>query len=227
MIDENFNCIKYDLEENPLEPNNNYKVKLKQLKRGLNIDKFLFVEKNFFIFVYKDEKKDKIVSSPFEIKYNDELYITKLISPILLKINEKMYIIIDLKKNTNFVFDEGKVVLAIFEIYYNNDKNIFSTKLLNEINFELKSENYKIFPMSTNKIIIYDEYDLYYITLDENCNFKKEFQYQINSLKYNNYYVYKENETIRITSIINNEINYYILKNIPKYELPQEFKRFF
>ena len=77
--------------------------------------------------------------------------------------------------------------------------------------------------MSTNKIIIYDEYDLYYITLDENCNFKKEFQYQINSLKYYNYYVYKENETIRITSIINNKINYYILKNIPKYELPQEF----
>ena len=128
MIDENFNCIKYDLEEKPLEPNNNYKAKLKQLKRGLNIDKFLFVEKNFFIFVYKDEKKDKIVSSPFEIKYNDELYITKLMSPILLKINEKMYIIIDLKKNTNFVFDEGKVVFAIFEIYYNSDKNIFSTK---------------------------------------------------------------------------------------------------
>lgn len=207
----------YKIQEKILEKNEKVKVTLKQLRRGINIDKFLYVEKDSLIFVYKDKDKMDMLFCPFILNYKNEKNITKLTNSLLLKINEKMFVIIDLTKNIGLGHDKNKLILGIFEINYIKDENIFSTQLLQEISLNINSEDYNINYMSNNKIIIVfnnlNNTTIYYIALDNNCYVEKINQYEI-EFKGKNYSIYEEGESIRLTiKFSSNKIIYFLINN--------------
>ena len=216
--------LNYQLEEKVLGKMCEINVKLKLLKRGINNNKFLYIEKDSLIFVYKERDKLEMSISPFIINYKNKENINKLTNSLLVQINEKMFIIIDLTKNIGLGAGQKTLILGIFEIHYIKDKNLFSTHLLKELSFKIHSENYSINYMSNKKIIIIDHYinnnidynTIYYIEFDSNYSVLKINQYEI-KLKSRNFYIYEEEQIIRITSIISShEIIYFLIRNLKK-----------
>ena len=214
--------IDYKIEERYLYNDEEQKLKLKSLKRGINIDKYIFDEEKKFILIAKDENNDNyMVKMPFEIYYKnafiDDIKQLKVI--ILFKFAEKIFIIIDLNNLKNK--ENNKNILGIFEIYYKKEKKIYSTKIMQEIYFNAK--NIYINPLDNNKLIINDDMqNIYYITFDNYCLIEKIIQYKMYlSLSPKKYYFYEEDEIIRISCITSkDEISYILVKkpNAKKYE---------
>lgn len=214
--------IDYKIEERYLYNDEEQKLKLKSLKRGINIDQYIFDEGTKFILITRDENNDNyMVKRPFEIYYKN-VFIDYIKQPkvfILFKFAEKMFIIIDLNNLENKENNRG--ILGIFEIKYNKENNIYSTQIIQEIYFN--TNNYYINLLDNNKLIInYDMQDIYYITFDNYCLIEKIIQYKIGSLlNSKKYYFYEEDEIIRISCITSkDEISYILVKkpNAKKYE---------
>ena len=219
--------IEYKLEERYLSESDKQKILLKKCKRGINIDKYLFLEEDKFILIFKDKSNSKNMAFfPLEIFYRNNVDINNLKNPFLFKIAEKMFIIIDFAKNSNLQKIENienKAIFGIFEISFNKEKNIFKTELLQEININIHSQNYNFIPLSSNKILLDDKNILYYISFDNNCLVKniKQYKMDLAKSKGKKYYIYEDNKIIRISCTISKNEIYYILinkPNIKKYE---------
>ena len=90
--------LDYKIIKRSLDRNISEKFKLKKFWRGLNNDKFVFIEDKSLQMILKDNNDEsKMLSYPFEINYdNRKIFPDKV--PFLIKILDKMYIIIDISK---------------------------------------------------------------------------------------------------------------------------------
>ena len=224
IINENneSNEIEYRIEERFLD--NSQKIKLNKFNRGNNIDKYLFIEENSSYLIYKNiNNKERMECHKLEITYKNDCYIQNYKYPILLKKSDKMYIIIDITKTD---YKEYKsvcnIILGIFEIYYNMEKQVYNTKLLQEIYINKKSDNYNVDLLTLNNLIFIEEKNnkVINIRLDNNCLVEKihEFKLDLTSLNpinnisdiegYIRIYSYSKYE-IKYITIINPNINTY------------------
>ena len=216
------NEIEYRIEERFLD--NSQKIKLNKFNRGNNIDKYLFIEENSSYLIYKNiNNKERMECHKLEITYKNDCYIQNYKYPILLKKSDKMYIIIDITKTD---YKEYKsvcnIILGIFEIYYNMEKQVYNTKLLQEIYINKKSDNYNVDLLTLNNLIFIEEKNnkVINIRLDNNCLVEKihEFKLDLTSLNpinnisdiegYIRIYSYSKYE-IKYITIINPNINTY------------------
>jgi hypothetical protein len=104
----------------------------------------------------------------FEIFYKEKS-INNLDIPLLFQKSNKMIIIIDLIRNKIRENPSKSLTFGIFEIFFNEEKQKYNTKLMQEITIKEISENYFINLISENKLAIFDNSIIYYITLDNNC----------------------------------------------------------
>ncbi len=218
------NKIEYRIEERFLDNSGSQSKKLNKFNRGNNVDKYLFIEENSFYLIYKNiNNKERMECHKLEITYKNDSYIQNFKFPNLLKKSDKMYIIIDLTKTD---YEEYKsvcyVILGVFEIYYNMEKQVYNTKLLQEIYINKKSDNYSVDLLTLNNLIFIEDKNnkVINIRLDNNCLVEKihEFEVDLTSLKpinnlsdiegYIRIYSYSKFE-IKYITIINPNINIY------------------
>ena len=176
------------------------KFKLKKFWRGFNNDKFIFIEGKKFYMIAKDQDDSRMQIYPFEINYENTKILPNKVT-FLVKILDKTYIIVDMSKLGNFN-KNNQAILFIFEIYYDVEKNIINTKIIQEIyiNINSKDGNFYSNLISTNKLMIIDDQMIYYIILNNNC--LVDYMYLINKKdpkilprKYN---LNSDNEFIRL-----------------------------
>ena len=202
--------IEYKIQEKSLKDEDKNSVLLKRLKRGINVDKYIIEEEKKFFLIYKDKNNvNNMLMYPYEIIYKDTIYINKLISQFYSKFGEKIYMITDLTDIENINKEKSKTILGIFEIYFNTEKNIYTTKLSQEI-FINKNNSYDIHYLSNNQIIIIvDKFIMLYIKLDSNCSVEKIYQFIFDKISTKRKYVLYENDKlIRIIWYLNNELFY-------------------
>ena len=209
-----YNIIKKTLDKNR---NNNYK--LKKFWKGLNNDKFIFIENKTLQIVLKDDNNEsKMLIYPLEINYQDSNYLPDK-TPFIIKILDKMYIIIDISKlfisqNTS----RQRITLGIFEIYFDKERNLFTTKILQEVNVNIKSKdkNYNLARISPNTFYILDDNSLFFFILNNNCIVKSIYSFNkqktVNQMinyyfnKYENFfraYLIDQNKHLITCTIIN------------------------
>ena len=196
------NIIIRTLDKDILENN-----KLRKFWRGNNCDKFIFLENKKFKLILKDNNNDsKMQLYPFDINYNKRMILPEKI-PMICKILDKMYIIIDITKLEEFSNLKNKVILGIFEIYFDEENKIFTTKILQEIyfNVKIKANNgkYNLNLISNKKVLIGDDSKLYFIIFNNNCIAESiypfEKYYPSNNLI--NYYLNNESTNFRVYMI--------------------------
>ena len=196
------NIINRTLDKDILENN-----KLRKFWRGNNCDKFIFLENKKFKLILKDNNNDsKMQLYPFDINYNNRMILPEKI-PMICKILDKMYIIIDITKLEEFSNLKNKVILGIFEIYFDEENKIFTTKILQEIyfNVKIKANNgkYNLNLISNKKVSIGDDSKLYFIIFNNNCIAESiypfEKYYPSNNLI--NYYLNNESTNFRVYMI--------------------------
>ena len=196
------NIINRTLDKDILENN-----KLRKFWRGNNCDKFIFLENKKFKLILKDNNNDsKMQLYPFDINYNNRMILPEKI-PMICKILDKMYIIIDITKLEEFSNLKNKVILGIFEIYFDEENKIFTTKILQEIyfNVKIKANNgkYNLNLISNKKVLIGDDSKLYFIIFNNNCIAESiypfEKYYPSNNLI--NYYLNNESTNFRVYMI--------------------------
>ena len=197
-IENNFVECKINIRN--LDKNILDKFKLKKFWRGFNNDKFIFIEGKKFYMIAKDQDDSRMQIYPFEINYENTKILPNKIT-FLVKILDKTYIIVDMSKLGNFN-KNNQAILFIFEIYYDVEKNIINTKIIQEIyiNINSKDGNFYSNLISTNKLMIIDDQMIYYIILNNNC--LVDYMYLINKKdpkilprKYN---LNSDNEFIRL-----------------------------
>ena len=197
-IENNFVECKINIRN--LDKNILDKFKLKKFWRGFNNDKFIFIEGKKFFMIAKDQDDSRILIYPFEINYENTKILPNKVT-FLVKILDKTYIIVDMSKLGNFN-KNNQAILFIFEIYYDVEKNIINTKIIQEIyiNINSKDGNFYSNLISTNKLMIIDDQMIYYIILNNNC--LVDYMYLINKKdpkilprKYN---LNSDNEFIRL-----------------------------
>jgi hypothetical protein len=152
----------------------------------------------------------------FEIFYKEKS-INNLDIPLLFQKSNKMIIIIDLIRNKIRENPSKSLTFGIFEIFFNEEKQEYNTKLMQEITIKEISDNYFINLISENKLAIFDNSIIYYITLDNNCLVDNICPYKMKESKKFN--LYEDDESIRIYSNTNFEVSIIKLKkqNIKKY----------
>ena len=196
------NIISRTLDQDILQNN-----KLRKFWRGNNCDKFIFLENKKFKLILKDNNNDsKMQLYPFDINYNNRMILPEKI-PMICKILDKMYIIIDITKLEEFSNLKNKVILGIFEIYFDEENKIFTTKILQEIyfNVKIKANNgkYNLNLISNKKVLIGDDSKLYFIIFNNNCIAESiypfEKYYPSNNLI--NYYLNNESTNFRVYMI--------------------------
>ena len=197
-IENNFVECKINIRN--LDKNILDKFKLKKFWRGFNNDKFIFIEGKKFYMIAKDQDDSRMQIYPFEINYENTKILPNKVT-FLVKILDKTYIIVDMSKLGNFN-KNNQAILFIFEIYYDVEKNIINTKIIQEIyiNINSKDGNFYSNLISTNKLMIIDDQMIYYIILNNNC--LVDYMYLINKKdpkilprKYN---LNSDNEFIRL-----------------------------
>lgn len=166
-IENNFVECKINIRN--LDKNILDKFKLKKFWRGFNNDKFIFIEGKKFYMIAKDQDDSRMQIYPFEINYENTKILPNKVT-FLVKILDKTYIIVDMSKLGNFN-KNNQAILFIFEIYYDVEKNIINTKIIQEIyiNINSKDGNFYSNLISTNKLMIIDDQMIYYIILNNNC----------------------------------------------------------
>ena len=202
--------INYKIEEKSLKDDEKNRVLLKRLKRGEDVDKYIIEEDQKFFILYKDENNiNNMLIFPFEIVYKDQIFIKKLKNQFYLKFLEKMFLIIDLTDNENINKEKNQILLGIFEILFNKEKNIFTTKLLQEITIN-KNKEYDVHYLSNKQImVVVDKTIVYYITLNYNCFAEKIYKLIFDkSLKIRKNAIYEDDNLIRFFWFNNNEIFY-------------------
>ena len=202
--------INYKIEEKSLKDEEKNRVLLKRLKRGEDVDKYIIEEDQKFFILYKDENNiNNMLIFPFEIVYKDQIFIKKLKNQFYLKFLEKMFLIIDLTDNENINKEKNQILLGIFEILFNKEKNIFTTKLLQEITIN-KNKEYDVHYLSNKQImVVVDKHIVYYITLNYNCFAEKIYKLIFDkSLKIRKNAIYEDDNLIRFFWFNNNEIFY-------------------
>ena len=196
------NIISRTLDQDILQNN-----KLRKFWRGNNCDKFIFLENKKFKLILKDNNNDsKMQLYPFDINYNKRMILPEKI-PMICKILDKMYIIIDITKLEEFSNIKNKVILGIFEIYFDEENKIFTTKILQEIHFNVKIKanngKYNLNLISNKKVLIGDDSKLYFIIFNNNCIAESiypfEKYYPSNNLI--NYYLNNESTNFRVYMI--------------------------
>ena len=215
------NDIIYEKEERNLQQEELEILNLNKrfkFNRGINMDKYLFItEDNMKYFLYKDHNsKCKMKISKFEIIYKDKL-IYNLDIPLLFQKSNKMFIIIDLIRNKILEKQSKTLTFGIFEIFFNEEKEIYNTKLIQEITIKEISEKYIINLISDNKLAIFDNSIIYNIELDNNCLVENIYPYKMKESKKFN--LYEDDESIRIYSNTKFEVSIIKLEkeNIKKY----------
>ena len=197
-IENNFVECKINIRN--LDKNILDKFKLKKFWRGFNNDKFIFIEGKKFYMIAKDQDDSRMQIYPFEINYENTKILPNKVT-FLVKILDKTYIIVDMSKLGNFN-KNNQAILFIFEIYYDVEKNIINTKIIQEIyiNINSKDGNFYSNLISTNKLMIIDDQMIVYIILNNNC--LVDYMYLINKKdpkilprKYN---LNSDNEFIRL-----------------------------
>ena len=166
-IENNFVECKINIRN--LDKNILDKFKLKKFWRGFNNDKFIFIEGKKFYMIAKDQDDSRMQIYPFEINYENTKILPNKVT-FLVKILDKTYIIVDMSKLGNFN-KNNQAILFIFEIYYDVEKNIINTKIIQEIyiNINSKDGNFYSNLISTNKLMIIDDQMIFYIILNNNC----------------------------------------------------------
>ena len=166
-IENNFVECKINIRN--LDKNILDKFKLKKFWRGFNNDKFIFIEGKKFYMIAKDQDDSRMQIYPFEINYENTKILPNKVT-FLVKILDKTYIIVDMSKLGNFN-KNNQAILFIFEIYYDVEKNIINTKIIQEIyiNINSKDGNFYSNLISTNKLMIIDDQMIVYIVLNNNC----------------------------------------------------------
>ena len=166
-IENNFVECKINIRN--LDKNILDKFKLKKFWRGFNNDKFIFIEGKKFYMIAKDQDDSRMQIYPFEINYENTKILPNKVT-FLVKILDKTYIIVDMSKLGNFN-KNNQAILFIFEIYYDVEKNIINTKIIQEIyiNINSKDGNFYSNLISTNKLMIIDDQMIVYIILNNNC----------------------------------------------------------
>ena len=188
-----------------LDKNNSKKFKLKKYWRGLNNDKFIFIEDKSFQMLSKDDNDEsKMLIYPFEIIYeNSKIFPDKV--PFLIKLLNKMYIIVDISKIEKPINSPNKqAIFATFEIYFDEERKIFSTKILQKIiiNIDSKDDKFNLNRISTNKIMIIDDKIIYFFILNNNCLVQSIYQFnrlKLNQPKHSNkYYLNNDDKFFRV-----------------------------
>ena len=203
-----FDLSSLDIESDEIECKINYrtldeifldKYKLKKFWRGLNIDQFVFIENKEFKMIIKDNNdKSKMLIYPFVINYKKNNILPDKV-PFLIKILEKTYIIIDVSKfSEKSNNDKNHIILAIFEIIFNQTENKFDVKLLQEIDIKINSKdgNYNLTRISENKIMIVDDDTIFFVILNNNC--MVESVYLFNKIHQKKYYINNDENFFRI-----------------------------
>jgi hypothetical protein len=215
------NEIFYEKEERNLQPEELQILNLNKrfkFNRGINMDKYLFItDNNMKYFICKDQNiKSNMKLYKFEIFYKEQL-INNLDVPLLFQNSNKMFIIIDLIRNKILKDQSKALTFGIFEIFFNEEKKQYNTKLIQEITIKEISKNYFINLISENKLAIFDNSIIYNITLDNNCLVDNICPYKMKESKKFN--LYEDDESIRIYSNTNFEVSIIKLKkqNIKKY----------
>ena len=186
----------------------------KKFWRGLNNDKFVFIEGKSFYMILKDNNEEaNMLIYPFEISYeNNKIFPDRVHRvPFLIKIMNKMYIMIDFSKIEKTNSNYKQVILVSFEIYFDSEKNMYKTNMLQKIYININSNDgkYDLNRISANKILIIDDYTIYFIILNDNFLVKNIYQF----LKLNNesnsskiYYI-NDNKNFFKAFIINSKLN--------------------
>jgi len=186
-----------------LDKNLSKKFKLKKFWRGLNNDRFIFIEDKSFQMLLKDDKDEsKMLIFPFEINYENSKILPDKV-PFLIKLINKMYIIVDIsrieKPNNN---NKKQAIFAIFEIYFDEETNIFKTKILQKITINIDSKEGKcnLNRISTNKVMIIDDKTIYFIILNNNCLVQSIYQFdkKYQSKHPNKYYLNNDEAFFRV-----------------------------
>ena len=203
------NEIFYEKEERNLQPEELQILNLNKrfkFNRGINMDKYLFITDN----------KCNMKLYKFEIFYKEKS-INNLDIPLLFQKSNKMIIIIDLIRNKIRENPSKSLSFGIFEIFFNEEKQEYNTKLMQEITIKEISDNYFINLISENKLAIFDNSIIYYITLDNNCLVDNICPYKMKESKKFN--LYEDDESIRIYSNTKFEVSIIKLEkqNIKKY----------
>lgn len=176
------------------------KYKLNKLRKGFNIDKFIFLENETFQIIVKDDKNEsRMLMYPLEINYNQKKIIKEKI--FILKILNKMYFIIDATNLEKSTINKNFIILAIFEIAFDEEKKIFKGKLMQEINIKINSKDgkYNSNCIDNNKILIVDDKTIYFIILNDNCLVKSI--YLFNKILPKKYYLNDDENYFHIYSI--------------------------
>ena len=205
------------------------KYKLKKFWRGLNNDKFIFVEDESFQIVLKDDNNEsKMLIYPFEMNYETKKIVPDKV-PVLGKILDKTYIAVDISKLEKSDLQKDKqITFAISEIYFEKERNVFNTKLLQKVNININSKDgkYSLNRITQNAIMITDDHTIFYILLNNNCLVKEIYQFN----KYNqpnfpkNYYLNNYEDFIRAYIISPKEYSITCIKiNIPNEEKSNDY----
>ena len=164
--------------------------------------------------ILKDNNEEaNMLIYPFEISYENNKISPDRVHrvPFLIKIMNKMYIMIDFSKIEKTNSNYKQVILVSFEIYFDSEKNMYKTNMLQKIYININSNDgkYDLNRISANKILIIDDYTIYFIILNDNFLVKNIYQF----LKLNNesnsskiYYI-NDNENFFKAFIINSKLN--------------------
>ena len=219
-----FDLSSLDIESDEIECKINYrtldkflldKYKLKKFWRGLNTDQFVFIEDKEFKMIIKDNNnKSKMLLFPFEINYKKKIILPDKV-PFLIKILERTFIIIDISKfSEKSNNDKNHIILAIFEIIFNQNENKFEVKLLQEVIIKINSKdgNYNLNRISENKIMIVDDDTIFLVILNNNCIV--ESVYLFNKIYQKKYYINSDEEFFRVYIISPKEYSISCIKII-------------
>ena len=213
-IEKNSNELNLKIIKRRLVKNISEKFTPKKFWRGLNNDKFVFIEGKSFYMILKDNNEEaNMLIYPFEISYeNNKIFPDRVHRvPFLIKIMNKMYIMIDFSKIEKTNSNYKQVILVSFEIYFDSEKNMYKTNMLQKIYVNINSNDgkYDLNRISANKILIIDDYTIYFIILNDNFLVKNIYQF----LKLNNesnsskiYYI-NDNKNFFKAFIINSKLN--------------------
>ena len=134
-----------------------------------------------------------------------------------------MYFIIDATNLEKSTINKNCIILAIFEIAFDEEKKIFKGKLLQKINIKINSKDgkYNSNYIDNNRILIVGDNTIYFIILNDNC--LVESIYLFNKILPKKYYLNDDENYFHIYSIEQREKYVSCIKiNKEKSEIKQE-----
>ena len=198
------------------------KYKLNRLRKGLNNDKFIFIENESFQIISKDDNNNsRMLIYPLEFIYKQNKIFPQKI--FMCKILNKIYFIIDTTNLDSSTSNKNVITLSIFELIFDEENEVYRTKLIQEIKIKINSKDGKYnLNCVLNKITIVDDNTITYIILNNNCLAKSV--YLFNKILQKKYYLNNDEKFFHIYVIAQGE-KYISWMQIDKEQEQDEIKQ--